>query len=103
MRAIHLCVDILTLPPSLSHVLWPSLSLPVLLLVRHVVSRILPWQAATRAQERFDPDGLGSAVARFFQASTFLKFERDAAGAISLPLFLQYVARRIQCSKLVSA
>jgi hypothetical protein len=44
---------------------------------------------------------LGPAVSAIFSAATFLKFERDAAGAISLPLLLQYLARRVANSRLV--
>eukprot|EP00775_Hariotina_reticulata_P010031 gene10031-10187_t len=35
---------------------------------------------------------LGPAVAPYFQPSTFLKFERDAVGAISLPVLMQYIS-----------
>eukprot|EP00879_Flechtneria_rotunda_P006680 GHRR01007020.1.p1 GENE.GHRR01007020.1~~GHRR01007020.1.p1 ORF type:complete len:531 (+),score=166.49 GHRR01007020.1:212-1804(+) len=35
---------------------------------------------------------VGPAAGPYFQASTFLRFERDAAGAISLPLFMQYIS-----------
>jgi hypothetical protein len=41
-------------------------------------------------------------VSALFSAATFLKFERDAAGAISLPLLQQYLARRVANARLVS-
>jgi hypothetical protein len=58
---------------------------------------LLPLQVASDAAAR-----LGPAVSALFSAATFLKFERDAAGAISLPLLLQYLARRVANSCLVS-
>ncbi|WIA14073.1 hypothetical protein OEZ85_002624 [Tetradesmus obliquus] len=42
----------------------------------------------------------GPAVSALFSAATFLKFERDAAGAISLPLLQQYLARRVANARL---
>ncbi|KAF6247230.1 hypothetical protein COO60DRAFT_1649583 [Scenedesmus sp. NREL 46B-D3] len=44
---------------------------------------------------------LGPAVSALFSAATFLKFERDATGAISLPLLLSYLARRVASARLV--
>lgn len=37
----------------------------------------------------------------FFQASTFLQFERDGDGAISLPLFVQYMSQHANALQLV--
>jgi hypothetical protein len=54
-------------------------------------------QVASEAAAR-----LGPAVSALFSASTFLKFERDAAGEISLPLLQQYLARRVANARLVS-
>ncbi len=46
---------------------------------------------------------IGPAAEPLFHASTFLKLERDAAGAISLPLFMSYVSRYAASIQLVRA
>jgi hypothetical protein len=43
----------------------------------------------------------GPQVGPFFQAATFLQFERDGAGAISLPLFVQYMSQHANAMQLV--
>lgn len=63
----------------------------------HLCLCLLHTQVASEAAAR-----LGPAVSALFSAATFLKFERDAAGAISLPLLQQYLARRVANARLVS-
>jgi len=53
----------------------------------HTASVPCLWQAAQEIKQE-----LGPAVAPYFQPSTFLKFERDAVGAISLPVLMQYIS-----------
>jgi hypothetical protein len=45
---------------------------------------------------------LGPQIGSFFQASTFLQFERDGSGAISLPLYVQYLSQHANAMQLVS-
>lgn len=56
-----------------------------------------PLQVATECLS-----SLGLTVGPFFQASTFLQFERDGAGAISLPLYVQYLSQHANAMQLVS-
>lgn len=53
-------------------------------------------QAATACLE-----AAGAAAAPLFQASAFLQFERDGAGAISLPLFASYASQHANALQLV--
>ena len=46
---------------------------------------------------------IGPQVGPYFQASTFLKFGCDAEGAISLPLFAQYISQHNSNMQLVSS
>lgn len=43
-----------------------------------------------------------AAAAPFFRPSTFLRLERDGAGAVSLPLLLQYISLSAVGQRLVS-
>jgi hypothetical protein len=53
-------------------------------------------QAGAAAAEQ-----LGPVAAPFFTAAIFLRFERDGAGAVSLPLLAQYVGLRAASMRLV--
>lgn len=44
---------------------------------------------------------IGPQVGPYFQASTFLKFGCDGAGAISLPIFAQYITQHNSNMQLV--
>lgn len=44
---------------------------------------------------------VGPESAPFFHASVFLKFDRDPAGAISLPLLMQYITLSTTSQRLV--
>jgi hypothetical protein len=46
---------------------------------------------------------LGPQAGAFFQASTFLQFDRDGAGAISLPRYVQYLSQHANALQLVNA
>eukprot|EP00877_Chromochloris_zofingiensis_P002215 jgi/Chrzof1/11995/Cz06g17140.t1 len=81
--------------------------------LKQIVERLEDYSEVVGDEHRINYDGFtlvatecldefGPQVAPYFQASTFLKFDRDGNGAISLPIFVEYISRNSQNLQLVS-
>jgi uncharacterized membrane protein YgcG len=73
---------------------------PALAPVTHGTHLLLLLQAGRRALSH--PDICGAAVSPFTAPDLFLRFQRDSAGAISLPLLLHYISCHTSALRLVS-